>query len=129
MDSFQKGGSKGSGSSFQSSYIAYPSDRQKRKKARIQVRFDGFVESPGYEPQECLVSSLGTGGLTVSTRATFYPGELVRVSFHLQEMNIRCECEIVRVTGKELGVKFVQIDDESLELIQSYIFKETFNKS
>lgn len=118
---------QGSRDIFKSSFAAYPTEKQKRKKARIPVSMEGTIDIPGHKSDECHISSLGTGGLTISTRSTLYTGELVRIQFVLQDRDIMAEGEIVRINGKEAGIKFVQIEESVVEQVQSYIFKEMFN--
>lgn len=127
MDSKKK--PTGSKSFSNASYISFPAERQKRKKARIAVDIEGQIEIPGHPALDCRVISLGTGGLTIIVSTILYTGDLVKIRFRLNLYEIHTEAEVVRVSGKEAGMKFLNLGSEETERIQSFIYRDVFNRT
>ncbi len=113
---------------FSSAYSTYPANKQKRKKARIAVDIEGLLEISGHPASDCRITSLGPGGMTLVVRTTVYLGDLVNIRFVVGMSQLNIECEVVRTTGKEVGLKFRLLSDEDEQKIQSLIYKDAFSR-
>jgi hypothetical protein len=66
---------------------------------------------------ECVNVSMG--GAAVRTPATLHTGSLLRfeLSRGLDRGSVSIQCEVVRVSGAEVGLRFIALDRASLEAI------------
>jgi hypothetical protein len=70
---------------------------------------------------ECVNVSMG--GAAVKTDARYPTGTVLRfeLSMGMDRNSVSSSCEVVRITGKELGLRFLALDRGSLEAILSLL--------
>lgn len=116
-----------SGSFFNESLHMRDASRQKRKMARTTVSLSGeYLVGADERPVECSITDIGTGGLSMLTKTSMYVGDAVRVRLRLGSESLELAGQVVRVTGKTVGVQFTSIQEEHLEKIQDYIHTTFF---
>ena len=117
------------GSFFNDSLRFRDPAQQKRKKARAQINAEAeyaLSNSGGY--QSCQPVDIGIGGLSFTSRSTLYQGDRLSVRFRLLERPVEFQAEVSRVSGKYVGVAFIDPPEEQLEIIQKYIHSNFFDK-
>ena len=104
-------------------------EKQKRKHARIDVNIPCTFRLEGQPSKiECTISSLSTGGLGLLAKMAMYPDDKIEIFFKLMGVPITARGAITRTHGKEVGVKFTEIERECVELIMEYIHTKIFKK-
>ena len=71
---------------------------------------------------------IGIGGLSFTSRSTLYQGDRVHIRFRLMERSVEFDGEVSRVSGKYVGLAFLDPSEDHLELIQKYIHSNFFDK-
>lgn len=98
--------------------------KQKRKKARVKTNIEGFYylnKNPRSIP--CNVIDLGTGGLTIQSGTVLYVGDKLNVHFNLEHYPLKIFGEVARISGKNAVLRFDELPDAELHVIQTYIHK------
>ncbi|MEQ8349872.1 MAG: PilZ domain-containing protein [Leptospiraceae bacterium] len=117
------------GSFFNESLHFRDPAQQKRKKARAQIQAEAefaLNNSGGF--QTCQLVDIGIGGLSFTSRSTLYQGDRLSIRFRLLERQVEFGGEVSRVSGKYVGMAFIEPAEEDLELIQKYIHSNFFDK-
>lgn len=107
----------------------YVEGDQKRKNPRIPVEIQGnfiYMDSENKFTEKCMISSLSTGGISFSTSAVLLKGDVVVITFTLENKAITADCQITRTHGKEVGSRFLNPSEDSVRVIQQYIYKKIF---
>ncbi|MFN3603785.1 MAG: PilZ domain-containing protein [Leptonema sp. (in: bacteria)] len=104
--------------------------KQQRKNARIRLTnlLGTFFLVSEKKEYECQILDLGTGGLGLSTKTLLYPGDKIIVKFWLEDQMFELPSIVSRVSGKNVGVIFENIQNKEIEKIQSFIHKNFFHK-
>ncbi|MCB1175752.1 MAG: PilZ domain-containing protein [Leptospiraceae bacterium] len=117
-----------SSSFFNDSLHMRDSNQQKRKQARANARIEAtFLLDGQNQEHSCSVSDLGTGGMSILSKSTLYMGDKIRVQLKVATRMLDISCEVVRVSGKSVGLRFVEISPENLERIQEFIHSSFFS--
>jgi hypothetical protein len=117
------------GSFFNDSLRFRDPAQQKRKKARAPIEMEAeFTLKAGQEWQKCQLVDIGIGGLSFTSRSTLYQGDAVHMRFRLLQQPVELQGEVSRVSGKYIGIAFLDPDESYLELIQKYIHTNFFDK-
>ena len=117
------------GSFFNDSLHFRDPAQQKRKKARAQIQADAeFCMQGNPTWHACQLVDIGIGGLSFTSRSTLYQGDKVQIRFKLLDQHVEFEGEVSRVSGKYVGLAFLNPDEELLERIQHYIHTNFFDK-
>lgn len=114
---------------FNNSLQMRDASQQKRKKARSRVSLAGEYRIEGKnDPVECQIVDLGTGGVSMMTKATMYVGDRIRIRMRLGPSPLDVAGVVIRVSGKTLGIQFEKVSEEQMALIQQYIHQAFFDK-
>ncbi|MCE9501768.1 MAG: PilZ domain-containing protein [Leptospira sp.] len=112
---------------FNSSFSVFDQAKQKRKKARVRLDVAGsFVLNKKGMSNQCKLIDLGTGGLTFQSNLTLYPGDALEMQFKLKEKAVNILGEIVRTAGKDAIMRYSDLPQETVDLIQEYIHSAFF---
>ncbi|TGN20328.1 PilZ domain-containing protein [Leptospira idonii] len=114
---------------FSDSYSMYGGAKQKRKKARVKLDIPcevSLVNSKS-SPIMAQMSDLGTGGLSLQTTSTFYPGDAVKIGFVINRVKTEIVGTVQRTSGKTTSVVFAEISSDTHNIIQEYIHKHYFD--
>jgi len=124
MDGFDK--SKGKKLTFTGKYTE---GDQKRKNPRIPVDIKGtfiYMDSENKITEKCTINSLSTGGISFFSNVVLLRGDAIVISFSLENKMITADCKVTRTHGKEVGSKFIHPTEDSVRIIQQFIFKKIF---
>jgi hypothetical protein len=108
---------------FKSTYTT-SNVKQKRKKARVKTNIEGFYflnKTPRSIP--CTVIDMGTGGLTIQSGTVLYVGDKLTVHFNLEHYPLKISGEVGRISGKNSVLRFDDLPENELHVIQTYIHK------
>lgn len=121
--------SSSSSSFFNESLNVRDKAQQKRKKARAITNINGEFHLNGKdEAIPCLITDLGTGGLSMQSRTTLYDGDQVVVRFRLGPNYMQLAANVSRLSGKNVGLQFTNPDEKQMEALQAYIHTAYFEK-
>ena len=119
--------SQSSSSFFNDSIKLRDASQQKRKQARSPAQIEAeFYIAGQQQPHPCSVTDLGTGGLSFITKSTLYQGDKVELALKIQGRGLRLKGEVIRVSGKSIGIKYLDVDDATLQRIQDFIHTSFF---
>lgn len=117
-----------SSSFFNESVQLRDSAQQKRKQARSPAKIEAdFMLKGQDQPHPCSVTDLGTGGLSIQTKSTLYQGDVIDIQLKLQGRMLKLPVEVVRVSGKSIGLKYQNLSDQDMAKIQDFIHRAFFN--
>ncbi|MDD5066577.1 MAG: PilZ domain-containing protein [bacterium] len=108
----------------------YSNVDQRRKNARIPVEIRGsfvFMDASSKISDLCLVNSLSTGGLAIEASSVLSIGDVITVTFILEDHIISEVCKITRIHGKEVGCRFISPVPQNVQFIGSFIYKKLFS--
>ena len=118
-----------SSSFFNESLNVRDKAQQKRKKARATTNINGEFQLDGKgDPIPCLLTDLGTGGLSMQSKTTLYEGDKVLVRFRLGASMLQLNAVVTRLSGKNVGVQFANLGEDQMEALQAYIHTAYFEK-
>lgn len=117
----------GDKSVFNDSFKVFDPLKQKRKKARIRLDSTGaYVLNQKGKLVDCKLIDLGTGGMTFQSPMSLYPGDKLEMEFKLAGKPIKVPGEVVRTTGKDCVMKYLDLAPEIESIIQEYIHDSFF---
>lgn len=103
--------------------------QQKRKRARTNVNFEAeFAVAGGGTLSPCVLTDVGTGGLSFTTRAGLYKGDRIEVHFVVGGKKVVIPGEVVRVAGKTVAMEYRDAGNEALDAVQNFIHAAFFEK-
>ncbi len=99
-------------------------EQQKREMARLNVDFAGSYKLKGATDWlQCEIIDIGTGGIQLRGKFSFYEGDVVDSKFFIEDKVILCQIEITNISGRKAGGKYTAIEEKDLDVIQNYIHK------
>ncbi len=120
---------EGKKSLFNSSVQMRDPAQQKRKRARTNVNLEAeFAVAGNSIPSPCLLTDVGTGGLSFTSRAGLYKGDKIHVIFTVNKEKVSIPGEVVRVTGKTVAMEYRDASPEALDAVQNFIHAAFFTK-
>lgn len=102
---------------------------QKRKNARIPVEINGtfkYMDAKNTINDKCLLTSLSTGGVAFKSGCVLLVGDVIDITFMLDNKIIIETCKITTIHGREVGARFVSPNKDNVEVIQKFIYKKLF---
>lgn len=103
--------------------------QQKRKQARTQSSLSGeFVLIGQNTSHPCVVTDIGTGGLSIQTKSTLYDGDQITIRIRLKGKLMSIDADVARVSGKNIGLKIRNMSEAEITSIQDFIHDNFFSK-
>ncbi len=94
-----------------------------RKNARVRLDLKAYYKCKGVNEEEvhCKIINISALGACFLTKSILYKGDILEISFQLGQDLIFSKARVVRVSGKEIGIKFLELSDEESQLLADYV--------
>jgi hypothetical protein len=95
-------------------------EQERRRHHRVEVSAPAsFLANDAIRVARCV--SLSMGGANLRTWATLRAGAMLKLKVNLSTGELRTMAEVVRSEGPNIGVRFTQLDQDSMRAILSSV--------